>query len=100
MARRFRSFNHANVPPLRAWFNGEDAYGTPFSGFEALGRAAYTAPSPRVNCTDAFRERLEARLHGVTGGTTDPARIKVVLDLLELTNISLVRTAMGAYLHT
>ena len=98
LARRFRSFNHANVPPLREWFNGEGDHDTPFRGFEALGRAAYATPSPRVNCTHAFREGLEARLEGVTGGKTDPGRIKIVLDLLELTNISLVRAAMSDYL--
>eukprot|EP00966_Prymnesium_polylepis_P134134 3100510-Prymnesium_polylepis.1 len=91
LMKRYRSFNQANVPPLRAWTRGATMYGKAFDHFATLASRAFDAPAPTVdNCTGAWAAMLEERLASL-GGKTDPAMIRLVLDLFELTNISEVR---------
>jgi len=89
LMKRYRTFNQANVPPLRSWFGGSDSYGKKFEHFKSLATRAYSPPAG-VNCTHAFSEMLEARLSALNG-KTNPVMIQRTLDLFELTNISEVR---------
>ncbi|KAL1511546.1 hypothetical protein AB1Y20_006340 [Prymnesium parvum] len=89
LPRRYRSFNEANVPPLRAWTRGESSGEPPFTHFEELGSQAYSPPHGN-NCTAVWRGWLEDRVSSLNG-LTDPAQVRLILDLFELTNISEVR---------
>ena len=75
LKRRYRSFNQANVPPLRSWYRGDASYGALFTNFDRLGSEAY-APRSGVNCSAVWRESLEAQLAPLNG-KTDPARMQV-----------------------
>ena len=75
LKRRYRSFNQANVPPLRSWYRGDTSYGASFNHFDRLGSEAY-APRVGTNCSAVLREALEAQLAPLNG-QTDPARMQV-----------------------